>query len=367
MAGLSRTVAYNETTPVALAAQARELVADLHAARPRIFWTDLLVSAAVGWSSFAVAVAAPRGPVTYVAGLIAMFALYRGICFMHELTHLRPRALAGFETAWNLLLGLPLLMPSTMYVGVHQDHHKLATYGTDADPEYLPFARSRASVILFTAQALVLPALLVVRHVVAVPLELVSHRLHRLLATHASSLSMNRRYRRTVSPALSRKMRTLNAAACALWAGAVALAAAGWLPWRTFLIWYLVMAAASLVNTLRTLGAHEYESSGEPMTRGEQLLDSIDTPGSLVTALWAPVGLRYHAVHHFFPGIPYHNLGEAYRRLATALPDYYQRCTSAGLLPSLVKLWASTVRNRNTRCATWPAAVEHGSSTARTR
>jgi len=30
---------------------------------------------------------------------------------------------------------------------------------------------------------------------------------------------------------------------------------------------------------------------------------------------WAPVGLRYHALHHYFPGIPYHNLGFAYQRL----------------------------------------------------
>jgi len=33
-----------------------------------------------------------------------------------------------------------------------------------------------------------------------------------------------------------------------------------------------------------------------------------------------PVGLRYHSVHHMFPRLPYHALGEAHRRLAAALP-----------------------------------------------
>ena len=42
-------------------------------------------------------------------------------------------------------------------------------------------------------------------------------------------------------------------------------------------------------------------------------------PPGLLPALWAPVGLRYHALHHLLPGVPYHNLGEAHRRIASAL------------------------------------------------
>ena len=71
------------------------------------------------------------------------------------------------------------------------------------------------------------------------------------------------------------------------------------------------MVFVSFFNTLRVLGAHEYESDGQPRDRFEQLQDSIDTPGGPWTELWAPVGLRYHALHHYFPGIPYHNLGKA--------------------------------------------------------
>ena len=42
-------------------------------------------------------------------------------------------------------------------------------------------------------------------------------------------------------------------------------------------------------------------------------------PPGLLPVLWAPVGLRYHALHHLLPGVPYHNLGEAHRRISREL------------------------------------------------
>jgi fatty acid desaturase len=320
-------------------AEARRLVADLHAPRPRVFWMDLIASAGVGWAGFALAVMLPPFSAGMIAAAaVAIFAFYRGLCFIHEITHVRSGALPGFELMWNLLIGLPLLMPSSVYLGVHQDHHKLSTYSTVDDPEYLPFASSGKLTVRFTLGALVIPVLLVVRFVIAVPLELIWPRFHRFLASCASSLSMNPKYRRVVSDAMSKKMRALHAAASGLWAGAFLLAWAGFLPWRAFLIWYAITAVASVINTLRTLVAHQYEGTGKPMSRREQLLDSVDTPGARVTELWAPVGLRYHALHHYFPGIPYHNLGEAYRRLVKALPDY-QISTGDGLVPGLTTLY----------------------------
>jgi fatty acid desaturase len=38
------------------------------------------------------------------------------------------------------------------------------------------------------------------------------------------------------------------------------------------------------------------------MSFAEQYLDSVNIPGNpVLTPLWAPVGLRYHATHHLFP------------------------------------------------------------------
>jgi fatty acid desaturase len=326
----------------------RRAVSDLHAPRASVFWTDLLASAAIGWASFVVAVAAPPlSPLKLAAGGVSGLALYRGLCFTHELTHLRRGAVPGFETVWNLLFGVPLLLPSFTYIGVHQSHHSLSTYGTKEDPEYLPFARSRRLILTFAIQASVLtPLALVARFLVLAPVGLVWPRFHRWLETYVSSFSMNPAYRRSLTPTAAAKMRRWEAGVLAFWAGAIALLVAGVLPAHALLVWYAVLAFVSFLNTARVLGAHEYDSEGAPLSRHDQLSDSIDTPGRLWTELWAPVGLRYHALHHYFPGIPYHNLGLAYCRILDALPgpSRYQRSTSASLGASLRALYAKAKR-----------------------
>jgi fatty acid desaturase len=326
-----------------LDAISRRLVSDLHAPRPMIFWSDLLASATIGWTAFAVALfAMPWTPLMLSAVAVSGFALYRGLAFTHELTHLRKRSVPGFETAWNLLFGVPLLLPAFTYMGVHQSHHSLSTYGTKADPEYLPFASSRKLIFIFAVQsALLIPLLLLLRFLVLSPIGLVWPRVHRWLEVHASSFSMNPDYRRVMQPSMVRRTKRWEVVMLAFFAGVFALAYSGVLPGRTIYVWLGVLTFVSFFNTLRVLGAHEYESDGSPRDRHEQLEDSIDTPGGIWTELWAPVGLRYHALHHFFPGIPYHNLGTAYRRIVAALPadSPYHASTSPSLGHSLAELW----------------------------
>jgi fatty acid desaturase len=151
---------------------------------------------------------------------------------------------------------------------------------------------------------------------------------------------MNVKYRREVPEAVSRKITRWEAVTLGVWCGLAALTAYRILPWRFFAVWYLVSAITSFINTLRTLGAHRYTSDGTPLDRYGQLGDSVDTPGAVWTELWAPVGLRYHALHHYFPGIPYHNLSEAYWRLIqTPADSRYGRATSPSLPRSLRKLY----------------------------
>ena len=324
------------------------LVADLHSPRAWIFWTDLLTSAALGWTAFAIAIAAtPWSAPMWIAAMFAAFALYRGVCFIHEIAHLRRRAVPGFETAWNVLFGIPLLLPSFTYLGVHQNHHSLSSYGTKGDPEYLPFASSRRLTLLFAAQSTFLtPIAIAVRFLVLAPLGLASSRMHQWLEVHASSFAMNPEYRRSVDREMAAKMRRWEMAILAFWSAAFALMYAGALPIAAFGVWLGVLLVISFLNTARVLGAHEYDSEGAALSRHGQLRDSIDTPGGPWTELWAPVGLRYHALHHYFPGIPYHNLGIAYRRIAASLPGQaeYFESTSPSLWRSLRALYGKAAR-----------------------
>ena len=324
------------------AAWARRIVADLYTPRPLIYWSDLILTAIIGWGAFAMAVAARPGSWPMCAfGLVAVAALYRGSIFAHELSHLRTSALPYFSAVWDVLFGIPLLVPAFVYVGMHKDHHTISTYGTKRDPEYFPFAGARARIACFAITSFWFPVVVLVRFILLSPVGLCWPRFHRGLERHASSLTINHAYEREMSPREHVRTVVTEVAILAAWGLVFALAARGVLPVRTFAVWYAVLATIGLVNTLRTLGAHRYESDGQPMSRLEQLADSIDTPGAFWTELWAPVGLRYHALHHYFPGLPYHSLRTAYLRLTAALgPEtVYRRASSSSLGASLHTLW----------------------------
>ena len=338
------TTEAHSPAPFAFAAedrQSRELVRDLHVVRPAVFWTDLILSASVGWAAFGYAIAlTPFSPWMLGACAVSVLALYRGLCFVHEITHQSARSLPGFEATWNLLIGFPLLIPSSAYVGVHQSHHSLSSYGTSSDPEYLPFAHSTGMTIVFALESFLIPIVLVLRFLGLTIPGLLIPAFGRWLAVHLSSLTMNVAYRRKLTPELWAQVRRQSVCILLMWSLPIALATQGKLPWRFFAVWFGVSSLVSFINTLRTLGAHAYESTGEPLDREGQLRDSIDTPGAVWTELWAPVGLRYHALHHYFPGIPYHNLPAAWQRLSDAMPEdsVYQKVQSSSLPFSLQEL-----------------------------
>jgi fatty acid desaturase len=334
-----------------LARRVASLVRDLHRIRPEIYWTDLVLSMLTGWGAFAAALIVHNKAGGALLLAFAVVALYRALCFIHEISHQSPRSLPGFETVWNLTTGFPLLLPSVMYSGVHSNHHRLATYGTDGDPEYLPFARSARMTLAFALQSLLLPTALAVRFLALAPATFLlpgklGKNLERWLVVHFSSLSMNVRYCREVTPETLRMLRRQSAGVLVLWTPLAALVATHRLPLRFFAFWYVVSAGISLVNSLRTLGAHEYRSDGRSLSREEQMRDSIDTPAPRWGVLWAPVGLRFHSLHHYLPGIPYHHLGEAYRRLSAELPADapIHEVRSRSLIHSLRTLYRNGLR-----------------------
>jgi fatty acid desaturase len=51
-------------------------------------------------------------------------------------------------------------------------------------------------------------------------------------------------------------------------------------------------------------------------------MDSCNfTRNDPLTLLFFPFSIRFHALHHLFPSLPYHNLKKAHAHLVATLPD----------------------------------------------
>jgi len=333
---------------MAMLRAAVELTRDISAARPGIYWPDMLVSAAAGYAGIAGAILL-QGWTAWVAGAIAVFALYRALLFIHELTHIHKNALPGFRFAWNLLVGIPMLTPSFMYEGVHTLHHARTRYGTAEDPEYLPLALMKPwSLPLFIVVAILLPFGLLLRSAVLVPLGAVIPPLRKLVWERASSLSINPDFRRRPPEGDFARMVWWQELGATAWSFALLASTQVW-GWRPLLIAIAVVSAVAVLNQIRTLVAHLWENEGEAMTVTAQYLDSVNVPPpELLAPLWAPVGLRYHALHHLLPSMPYHSLGEAHRRITAHLGagSTYERASYTGFMPLLGKIARSTMVRR---------------------
>jgi fatty acid desaturase len=328
---------------------AAELTRDFGVARAGIYWPDMLGSAAVGYAALAGAILARPPWLAVACGIVAVLTLYRALLFIHELSHLHRNALPGFRTAWNVLVGIPMLTPSFMYEGVHTLHHARTRYGTVEDPEYLPLALMKPWTLpAFVLIALLAPIGLVIRYAVLAPLGAIVPAVRRMNWERFSALAINPAFRRRPPEAdVKRRFLWLELGAC-LWALAL-IASIFLIGWRPLLIALAVFSAVGLLNQLRTLVAHLWENDGEAMTVTAQYLDSVNVPPPApFAALWAPVGLRYHALHHLMPSMPYHSLGEAHRRLRAhfAPETTFWQANHKGMAPLLVRIARSTSGRR---------------------
>ncbi|WP_404333706.1 fatty acid desaturase family protein [Sphingomonas sp. MMS12-HWE2-04] len=331
---------------------AAEIARDLHKPRPGIFWGDMLASAALGYGALAATILAPSTALALLAGAVAVLALYRALLFIHEISHLKHSDLPGFRLAWNALVGVPLMVPSFMYEGVHNLHHNRTRYGTVEDPEYLPLALMKPwSLPLFVVVSALAPIGLLLRYAVLSPLSLVIPPLRRIVRERYSGLVINPAFRRRATEGAERTRWLMQEIAASVWAIAlIGLTVAGVLPLKAFLIFLGVISVVTVLNQIRTLVAHLWENEGEAMSVTAQYLDSVNVPPpGLLPGLWAPVGLRYHALHHLLPSVPYHNLGQAHCRLTAMLePDSpYHKASFKGLPGLVTRLARSTMGVRD--------------------
>ena len=337
--------------------RARRLVADLLVRRPAIYWLDLLATIVVGYAAAAVYLG-PRMPVAAqaVAWLVAGVAFFRASLFMHEIVHFRRGEMRGFSVAWNLLVGIPFLMPSFLYAH-HLDHHSARHYGTPGDAEYLPLGTARLRTLLaYLSQIALLPLLTTARFLVLTPVSFLHPRLRQFVLERCSPLVINLRHRRPVPADAPRAVWAAIEIACFL--RAVQLAACFVvaevhvgrftipLGWQMPVKLYGLAAVALGLNHVRTLVAHRYRSAGQSMSFADQLDDSLNVVGRTpLAAMLFPVGLRYHALHHLFPSLPYHALGTAHRRIMRHLPEWeaYRRATYASF-PDALRAFVAGLR-----------------------
>ncbi len=341
--------------------QARNIVRDLFEPRAKVYWADFLLSMTVGCFGFVVVRRGllieiicraadwqgdwPRYSLTVAFFCLSCLGFYRAALFTHELVHLRQGAMRGFRTAWNLMCGIPFLMPSFIYE-THVQHHMRKHYGTDDDGEYLYFASQPAwHIFLYLGQSFVLPVAYFVRFALLTPLTWISPRFRDFVHARASSMVVDPTWIRPLPTTQERRSWRWLEVGCLLYCwlivGLIAtrLLPPMWLPHA-----YLTSVCVLMLNSVRTIGAHRYRHEGQELTFEDQLLDSVNYPNNpLLSELWAPVGLRFHALHHVFPSLPYHNLAQAHRRLMAQLPadSPYRQTNSPSLWASLLQLWCA--------------------------
>jgi fatty acid desaturase len=328
--------------------EAKAAVRDFAVPNPVVYWADMLITLGVGYGC------ATRfldmSGISWQRALcyfVAVFAIFRASSFVHEIVHLGNGRLRSFQIGWDLLCGIPMLFPSFAYAH-HLDHHRCDYYGTDHDGEYLPFGVDPPRTIgYFLLITLVWPLLVVLRFLILTPLSFVYPPFRPWLLERFSSFGIiNFRHRLAITPSTPLGYwRFLDLACCVRTWCPFVLIQLGVFEWTRVALMFLIAASVMSLNFIRTLCLHHYLSDEGQLSYVGQLQDSITLPGnSIVTELFVPLGLRFHALHHLFPQLPYHALGRAHRRLMKELPansDYHQTVRS-GIGAVFAQFWKNT-------------------------
>ncbi len=357
--------------------QARSLVGDLQKPNPWIYWSDFLLSIFGGHLAFHFMYWIPKHelvsgpwfwPSLALAYTVCIVLYMRCAMFIHELVHLPRNEFTGFRIAWNALCGIFFLTPSFLYYP-HVDHHRRKHYGTDHDGEYLSLSHTGPWMIIgFLAQALIIPFIALGRFLIISPICWIYPPARAWVHRHASSMVVDPFYERTDDSPRLRRMIILQEVLCFMWCVWFLIRGGiqrGEIIDPFWLIAYVVGVSLVLLNEIRTLGAHRWNGQGEEMTFEEQLLDTVNYPEhAWITELWGPVGTRYHALHHLFPSLPYHNLGKAHQRLMDGLPSDspYRQTNATSLTKEIIALWKRSLASVTSHRDSLPTTTAVGSN-----
>jgi fatty acid desaturase len=315
--------------------EAQAIVRHLFRRRTAFYFADLAATMLVVYLTAFIYLSPGLSPLQIGAGAVCGCALFRAGMFIHEIQHMRRGEMAGFIIAWNVVYGIPMLLPSFMYAN-HRDHHDQRTYGTAEDGEYRIYtSRALAQIAEHFLIPLVAPLALVVRFLVLGPVSLLYPKLRRWVLENATTMGQIGKAPR-FSPDDNHAVWTvMELAAFTVLCAATALLATGLMPWTVVAKGYALGVLAVELNAMRDFTAHRFESLGRRRTHVRQLADSNNIVGrGLANHLLYPIGMRYHALHHLFPALPYHNMRRAHRLLMEQLPSgsiYRDTCRSGFL------------------------------------
>jgi len=332
-------------------AQARALVSDLFDRRPGLYWLDFGITAALTWTLVAIYFTAPAWSWLQLAAmLLAAIGLFRAGTFMHEIVHFRQGEMTAFKHAWNLLFGYPFLTPWVMYRN-HIEHHSKLHFGTPRDAEYLPLAAAPPSeTVKYMLQVPLLPVLGVIRFGLLGPLSRLHGPFRAWLLKKASASAINPYCEGRLSDRMKAELERAEWFCFGWLALLFGLTVFGPIEAVHWLMAWALLGLGIGLNWLRNLAAHGYGNSGDARSQLQQLDDSINLTGQTWLTCWFfPVGLRYHALHHLFPGMPYHQLGKAHRRLIQGLPaDHpYHHCNHENYFRVVASLVKGAWQNRS--------------------
>ncbi len=289
------------------------------------YWTDLVLCTVVAYVAAGIYLSSPLFSWKQIAAFpFAVFWLYRSNSMVHEVCHLNRSQLPSFRVAWNVLLGVPTLFPSTFFTSHHRDHHSGRHYGTPQDPEYIVNVftpGSMASTIFYFAHVLVYPVFALLRFMFA-PISYLHPTWRDFTLRRLSSFTLNWRYERNISR-LDRRTFNVIEILCCLRAWMIPIGVGiGISDWTRIPLMYLLAMTILFFNQMRLFADHHFESDGQRMSLSDHVTDSCNySNNDFFTWLFFPFTIRFHALHHLFPTIPYHNLPAAHEHLSNHLPS----------------------------------------------
>jgi len=297
---------------------------DYFRVNPLRYWADFLLALTLAYTSAAIYLMAPLGSWPQIVAFpFAVFWLYRLGSLVHEVCHLGHHEMRAFKVAWNLLVGVMTLTPSPFFTRHHRDHHSQRMYGTPEDPEYVANVLEGGnwrSALAYSLYMLVFPLLVFLRFLLA-PLSFLHPRLRQLVLERASSLTLNLHYRRKITT-FDRSAITAVELLCFVRAAFILFSVYAGIaqPSRIPLL-YLLGLTTFVMNQMRQLADHHFAGDGAAVDVESHILDSCNFTGrDPLTWLFFPFSIRFHALHHLFPSMPYHHLQGAHEHLVKSLP-----------------------------------------------